>query len=469
MSAKRPRPRVEVAGRLPDNPQRLITSEHVRVAGGIDEYATKLREWWNHPRHDADVQREARTGIILAIVKTLCNGRDSDWAAAVPQGLTQAAGRAAGKQQARAMVRGDEVSRERLRLLLTQALTARLSTAERDAACDALWLPQAPTGDGDEENIVTMRELMGPILSEVTAECRAAVARADCAQQLAREFGGGIDPEALLPLRLTLVNAYVAAGDARGARRWMNFVHRDWYPPPLQAEVARLRIWESGGKSAQHFKDAHPIPPEDIPPTFAGYGTDDYTVEEGIAGLPTFGPRAGYGRTPLPPHLLTAGALAVDGWGASSFGKGKGRHGAVVIGADGVAELGRGSNAAEVPGTSTAGVACGGANGKFVVHAEMVAVRSALEAAGGDLGVLRNGTVYVARLATRGEHYEDAAPCEMCEGVLRACGLAKAVHTRTCGKVGEVTLVDGGGEAKVGLSEAHCRWMGVSSAWATAP
>ena len=110
-------PRVEDVGRLPDNPQRLISSEHVRVAGGIDEYATKLRDWWNHPRHDADVQREARTGILLAIVKTLCNGRDSDWAAAVPQGLTQAAGRASGKQQARAMVRGDEVSRERLRLL----------------------------------------------------------------------------------------------------------------------------------------------------------------------------------------------------------------------------------------------------------------------------------------------------------------------------------------------------------------
>ena len=101
-------------------------------------------------------------------------------------------------------------------------------------------------------------------------------------------------------------------------------------------------------------------------------------------------------------------------------------------------------------------------HGKFVVHAEMAAARAAIERSGGELSALRGCTVYIARLAAKGEHYEDAMPCETCEGVLRACGLARAVYTPSGGVVG-VRELGGGAAAPVGLSEAQCKWMGVSA------
>ena len=139
------------------------------------------------------------------------------------------------------------------------------------------------------------------------------------------------------------------------------------------------------------------------------------------------------GRAALPAALLEAGRLAVDGWGSSSFQRGRGRHGALVLRAQDGVVLGRGCNASEA--TKQSGGVRGGVHGKFVVHAEMNAVRQALEASGGALTTLRGATVYLARLAPLGEYYEDAAPCERCEEVLRACGIGRVIWTASAGEV----------------------------------
>ena len=136
-------------------------------------------------------------------------------------------------------------------------------------------------------------------------------------------------------------------------------------------------------------------------------------------------------------------------------------------------------------------------------------VRQALEASGGALTTLRGATVYLARLAPLGEYYEDAAPCERCEEVLRACGIGRVVWTASAGEVcsceyvapttapmcaakvpaaATAAVAAGGSEGMVAreeaedahagapadasdapcvarLSDGHCQWMGVARDW----
>jgi hypothetical protein len=114
----------------------------------------------------------------------------------------------------------------------------------------------------------------------------------------------------------------------------------------------------------------------------------------------------------------------------------------------------------------------GGVPGKFVVHAEMAAARQALQAHGGDLSVLRGAIVYIARLATKGEHFEDGAPCRRCDAALRACGLARAVYTTAAGRVETLEFGEdgeggsGGGGGDDVLREEAAVWMGVPRGWA---
>jgi hypothetical protein len=68
-------------------------------------------------------------------------------------------------------------------------------------------------------------------------------------------------------------------------------------------------------------------------------------------------------------------------------------------------------------------------------------VRQALQASGGALTTLRGATVYLARLAPLGEYYEDAAPCERCEEVLRACGIGRVIWTASAGEVSSCEYV----------------------------
>jgi deoxycytidylate deaminase len=484
---------------LPPQPARLCTSEELRIAGGVEAYAARVRHWFFHERNDAEVQREVRTGILLAIVRTLCLATDHEWASAVPQGLVRAAGHAAGRHVNRPRVRGDAESLARLRELLKRALTASLSVEERDVACDTLWLPEAApppaasasadatdacAGCGgetpaEEEASLTLKEVMGPLVQEVSTACDAPRARAAAAERLVREFGPGVDAAALLPLRCTLLHAFVEAADVDSARRWANEVHRDWMPPPLQAEYDRLLTSSSGGVGS----DAGGSGGCGVSSAAAaggisgGGGCEDGGEEGGGEGGGVGGgmPRGGGGLEALPAPLLEAGQLAVAGWGTSSFGRGRGRHGAVVLGARGTDALGRGCNAAECPAKGSgkragkrggASSDSGGVHGKFVVHAEMAAVRQALEASGGDLGVLRGACVYVARLSARSEHYEDAAPCEPCARVLRACGVGRAFFTTSRGTVDELELAVEPVAEGCCLSDAHCKWMGVPSGWA---
>ena len=134
--------------------------------------------------------------------------------------------------------------------------------------------------------------------------------------------------------------------------------------------------------------------------------------------------------------------------------------------------IGRGYNAPDAPVPKherQPGAVRGGVHGKFVVHAEMAALRQALEASGGQMAAVRGACVYVARLAAMGEHYEDAAPCEKCDAVLRACGVQKALWTATEGAVRICDYCsDAQADAQALLpSEEHCQWMGIPHGWAT--
>jgi len=126
----------------------------------------------------------------------------------------------------------------------------------------------------------------------------------------------------------------------------------------------------------------------------------------------------------------------------------------VLIGSGGEV-LGRGCNAAE---TARDG-ARGGVHGKFVVHAEMAALRQALDRPEGAGGVC-GSTVYIARLTPRGEHFEEAPPCATCEGVLRACGVRRAFFTTAAGRI--ETLETWGGEAPPeGMTPDQRKWVGL--------
>ena len=392
----------------------------MREHGGIDAYTQHVREWWAWRKDQSETQRKDRTLLLSGLVRVLSQSDDHDWASAIPQGLFLAAARAAGKKvHEQPRVRGDPGSRARLRALVAKALHATLSVAERDAECEQLLFHDGGRCVATEESLagapaeartdvpITLKELMGPIVNEVAAETHSRFVRASCAASALEEFGVAIDASALLPLRCVVLSAYLRADDAEGARRWGRTIHRDWLPQPVQTRWREMLGHE-------------PIGDEAVDDTAASHPPPSLALTAG-------------GRAALPAALLEAGRLAVDGWGSSSFQRGRGRHGALVLRAQDGVVLGRGCNASEA--TKQSGGVRGGVHGKFVVHAEMNAVRQALEASGGALTTLRGATVYLARLAPLGEYYEDAAPCERCEEVLRACGIARVVWTASAGEV----------------------------------
>ena len=432
------------------HPAHVHTAESMREHGGLDAYTQHVREWWAWRKDQSVTQRKDRTLLLSGLVRVLSQSDDHDWASAIPQGLFLAAARAAGKKvHEQPRVRGDPGSRARLRALVANALLATLSVAERDAECERLLfhggdcavkssqdnllhggdcavkssqdnlLHSGGHSAATEESLagvlvevrtdmpITLKELMGPIVNEVAAETRSRLVRASCAARALEEFGVAIDASALLPLRCVVLSAYLRADDAEGARRWGRTIHRDWLPQPVQTRWREMLGHE-------------PIGDEAVDDTAASHPPPSLALTAG-------------GRAALPAALLEAGRLAVDGWSSSSFQRGRGRHGALVLRAQDGVVLGRGCNASEA--TKQSGGVRGGVHGKFVVHAEMNAVRQALEASGGALTTLRGATVYLARLAPLGEYYEDAAPCERCEEVLRACGIARVVWTASAGEV----------------------------------
>ena len=417
------------------HPAHVHTAESMREHGGLDAYTQHVRQWWAWRKDQSVTQRKDRTLLLSGLVRVLSQSDDHDWASAIPQGLFLAAARAAGKKvHEQPRVRGDPGSRARLRALVANALLATLSVAERDAECERLLfhggdcavkssqdnlLHSGGHSAATEESLagvlvevrtdmpITLKELMGPIVNEVAAETRSRLVRASCAARALEEFGVAIDASALLPLRCVVLSAYLRADDAEGARRWGRTIHRDWLPQPVQTRWREMLGHE-------------PIGDEAVDDTAASHPPPSLALTAG-------------GRAALPAALLEAGRLAVDGWGSSSFQRGRGRHGALVLRAQDGVVLGRGCNASEA--TKQGGGVRGGMQGKFVVHAEMNAVRQALEASGGDLTTLRGAIVDLARLASLGEYYEDAAPCERCEEVLRACGIGRVVWTASAGEV----------------------------------
>ena len=480
MASSNKRPRAEGSapegapreGVRPQAPSRVLSAPALLNNGGLEAYTSQMRQWWPHPSGDVGAQPKKRSEVLVPLVRTLSLHNDHDWASCVPLGLRLAAGRVAGKGVKKVLTRSDPESLVRLRALLSRALTGMLSAEERDAACDALWLaddapPSTSAADPHEAEAASstslpMKEVMGPLLAEVSAGCDAPLARARAAEQLLTDFGADVDASALLSLRCLVLYAYVTAGDASGATRWASRMHRDWIPLPLREAYDELlsRAEDGSGDGADAAAD--------------GDG-------DGSGGSDAW--RGGGGMQPLPAHLAEAGRLAVDGWSSSTFHRGRGRHGAVLVDARGATVLGCGCNAAEVPHEGGKGggkggkkggadAVSGGHHGKFVVHAEMAAVRAALTSSGGDLNAVRGACVYVARLASQGEHYEDGTPCEECEAVLRACGVARADYTTASGEVRSLEL-GGGGESTsssaslpAALSDAHCKWMGVPSGWA---
>ena len=481
---KRPRDGAPV-----NQPPHVCTAEHMREHGGIDAYAARVRAWWAD-RNDGAGQRAKRSALLIDLVRVLSLGNDHDWASAVPQGLRLAANRAAGKKMnAPPRVRGDAASCVRLRALLAKALSANLSVAERDAVCDDLVLFEEPAATsnavppgnaaghvscsiGDTAPSVealTIKEVMGPLLQSVALEMNARRVRAAIAARMVDELAHAVDVSALLPLRCLLLYAHLASSDREGARRWGGLVHWDWVPPPLQSRWRELmdeekrggggRSGSSGGGSGGGGGNAG--------------GGEGEGGEGGVGGGESAAGGAGGGRMALPRQLVEAGRLAVDGWGTSKFQSGRGRHGALLLsraaeGADG-AVLGRGCNASEAM-ASGKGMR-GGVHGKYVVHAEMAAMRQALEASGGQLGAVQGACVYVARLAPMAEYFEDAAPCARCEAALRACGVSRVLWTTTEGVVGSCDYSEPPPDAAavpLGLTAEHCKWMGVPSEWATA-
>ena len=503
------------------HPAHVHTAESMREHGGLDAYTQHVREWWAWRKDQSVTQRKDRTLLLSGLVRVLSQSDDHDWASAIPQGLFLAAARAAGKKvHEQPRVRGDPGSRARLRALVANALLATLSVAERDAECERLLfhggdcavkssqdnlLHSGGHSAATEESLagvlvevrtdmpITLKELMGPIVNEVAAETRSRLVRASCAARALEEFGVAIDASALLPLRCVVLSAYLRADDAEGARRWGRTIHRDWLPQPVQTRWREMLGHEPIGDEAVNLH-TEPIGDEAVDDTAASHPPPSLALTAG-------------GRAALPAALLEAGRLAVDGWGSSSFQRGRGRHGALVLRAQDGVVLGRGCNASEA--TKQGGGVRGGMQGKFVVHAEMNAVRQALEASGGDLTTLRGAIVYLARLASLGEYYEDAAPCERCEEVLRACGIGRVVWTTSAGDVcsceyvapstalrcaaeapaaATAAVTAGGSEGMVAreedgdahagapaeasgapcgarLSDGHCQWMGVARDW----
>ncbi len=579
-------------------PAQVNTAEGMREHGGLEAYMKRLREWWAVRKEESENQRKDRTRLLSDLVRVLSHGEDHDWASAIPQGLRLAAGRAAGKKvHEQPRVRSDPASRARLRTLIAKALNTTLSVAERDAECEQLLVvepagppaalataaaPSSSDGGGgsgggsgggcgggcdgrtapaDGRNAtpdapITLKELMGPIVREVATATRSRLARAGHAARALEEFGSAVDAGALLPMRCMVLHAYLCAADTEGARRWGRTVHPDWVPLPLQTRWQELMGTEplgdggDGGDGDRHGGDAAGD---------AATGGDGdsgepsralgrtMSAEGGAAHPPPDAPHARAaasltvgGRSSMPAALLEAGRLAVGGWGSSSFGRGRGRHGALVMSAQDGAVLGRGCSASAADTASSkrcdggggrgrggggggGGVVRGGVHGKFVVHAEMSALRQALEASEGALHPLRGACVFLARLSPLGEHLEDAPPCERCAAVLRACRIARVIWTASAGEVrsceyeqvaeqlptvaavaaapdapdarasvvgsadargaldgaAEPALASradahaGGAGASTGasagasavLSEEHCQWMGVSPSW----
>lgn len=464
INAERERPLSNV---LPCTPKKISCGNDLVDAGGLEAYLNTIRHWWYHPANDFEKQDSKRTTVLVELVRTLALSNDHDLASTVPHGLRRAMGRTVGDATAKRvrrppLIRRDSASLEMLNEVLEGALTARLSAERRDGLCDRLLVsakPLVPTSSGaaddsghaaaqsvaqagDDRGVIGVEEIMSTLLAHVSDRCRAKHVRASAAAAVVDEFSDGVPASTLLSLRCLVLYAFVHVPDAAGTRAWSRTMHRDWIPPGLLQGVDGV------------LAEADPASTEAID---GGVEADARGVSDMSQSL------VGGGLTALPAPLIEAGRLALSGWGSKHYDRIKGRHGAVLVRPDGEA-IGRGCNAAEGPAVTGKRGAAGGVKGKFVVHAEMVAVREALEACGGDLGAVCGACIYVSRLAPRGEHFEDGAPCARCESVLRACGLGKALWTTTEGVVGSISFAEADATPTV-LDDEHCKWMGVPTGW----
>lgn len=457
--------------------------------GGAAGYRAALAAWVVG-EGALEAREKKRTTAIVALARVIAQGRDAQWAGVVPHGLRKASG-----SKVPPHVRGDAVGRAALDELLTAALTLTLSQARCDDLCKVLLtepgtevppVPDAavsgteaapPASEDASERArdsrsktdrapascasgalaaatasakgIAIGTIMGPILADVSAACNAPAMRsAECAA-VVHELASAAAPSSHLLLRCLALQAAVGARDAKGAAEWARVLPRDRVPKPLREEAEAL--------IAAPAND-----PWDERCPQAGKGGEQPQATQ-AASAPLL-------LEPLPEHLGRAGELAAGGWGRKlSFNK-RGRHGAVLVrlaeceGEEGSQDcvdevLGSGVNSAEGPDG-------GGVRGKFVVHAEMAALREAVAARG--LRGVRGTTVYVARLAPQGEAFECGAPCENCEAALRAAGVGGAIWTTEAGQIGE---------AKYGyhsvreedFTEEHRQWAGIKDEPGTAP
>ena len=371
--------------------------------------------------------RKRATCLVVALARVLALGRDAQWAGVVPHGLRGAAGKDGQTAKGLPLLRDDREGRAALDELLTAALTLTLSHARCSELCAVLV---GPAPEGCER--VAIGEVMGKILPMKAKQSGAASKRADACGALVAEFARFASPDVQLLLRLLALRAHVIAEDASGVATWARAIPRDRVPPPLLAATEKLlrAKWPAG----------------------------DAQWNSGVGGAGSALAPLSLG--PLPSRLTEAAQVASDGWGSKRGHKSKGRHGAVLVGtaaADddaGAAEaqvLATGVNAAEGEG------ARGGFAGKFVVHAEMAALREALSKGGGRAAM--GATVYVARLAPEGECFETGAPCENCTAVLRAVGVSRAIWTTEAGAVAEEAYAMPPEAPE--LSDEHKAWAGI--------